>query len=151
MLHNIAKYIVKRLDELKWQDKLLAEKTNISKGQISKLKNEPPDKLSAQTFYSIVKGFDDDIKMATKIVYPNLKIKTIVYNPEKRNKFGNFMLQFESNKNLIEEIAYKTGIEENRLKELYYRKGSLEAYELILIENAIGKRSGELFEKFYDQ
>lgn len=50
MIHQIDKYITKRLAELDWQDKILVEKSNISKGQISKQKNGSIEKLSAETF-----------------------------------------------------------------------------------------------------
>ncbi|MNY50476.1 hypothetical protein D3C86_1859810 [compost metagenome] len=59
------------------------------------------------------------------------------------------MYQFEESKNSIEQIALKTGIDENRLKDLYFRKASIEAYELILIEKAVDKKQGEFFELLY--
>jgi hypothetical protein len=59
------------------------------------------------------------------------------------------MKQYEESVNSIEEIAAKTGIDENRLKDLYFRKAALEAYELLLIEKAIGKKQGELFKEYF--
>ena len=59
------------------------------------------------------------------------------------------MKQYESSNNTIEEIAAKTGIQEVRLFELYFRKGGLQAHELLLIEKAIDKKPGELFEELY--
>jgi hypothetical protein len=35
------------------------------------------------------------------------------------------------------------------LKDLYFRKAALEAYEFLLIEKAIGKKQGELFDEFF--
>ncbi|MBH1959911.1 MAG: transcriptional regulator [Flavobacteriia bacterium] len=150
MTHQIDKYIIKRLGDLNWQDKELVEKSTISKGQISKLKNGSIEKLSAETFYLLVKAFGDEFTTAQTIVYPHLrnnKLKS--YKPKDRNTFGLLMRQYETSNNTIEEIAAKTGIEEVRLFELYFRKGGLQAYELLLIEKAIGKEAGDLFEELY--
>lgn len=70
---------------------------------------------------------------------------------KERNAFGKFILKFETCVNSIEEISVKIGIDDNRLNDLYFRRGSLEAYELFLIEKAVGKKQGELFEEFYGQ
>lgn len=51
--------------------------------------------------------------------------------------------------NSIQEISFRIGIDQNKLKDLYFRRGSLEAYELLLIEKAVEKKLGELFEKIY--
>lgn len=151
MNHSIDTYIVKRLDELKWLDKVLSDKTGISKGQVSKLKKGTVDRLTAEVYYNIYKAFGDNCSKATEIVYPNLDLKLNKYKPKERNAFGKFMEQFENSVNSIEEISVKTGIDENRLKDLYFRKAALEAYELLLIEKAVGKKQGELFEEFYGQ
>lgn len=147
MNHSIDIYIIKRLDELKWIDKVLVEKSGLSKSQISKLKKGKIGRLTAATFYKIYNGFGDSCGYATKIVFGNIKLKTT--KPEKRTPFGRFMLQFEKSENTIAEISTKTGIEEIRLKEIYFKNGALEAHELLLIEKAIGEEQGELFEKFY--
>src|SRR5690606_31531177 len=105
--------------------------------------------LSAKSFYFLYTAFGDSCTEATKIVYPNLNLKLNEYQPKKRNLFGSFMEQFETMVNSIEELSVKTGISENRLKDLYFRKAALEAYEFLLIEKAIGKEPGELFENFY--
>lgn len=150
MTHQIDKYIIKRLKDLAWQDKDLVIKSTMSKGQISKLKNGSIDKLSAETFYLLVKAFGDELKTAQTIVYPDLKNKKLKpHTPKDRNSFGVLMGKYETSKNTIEEIAAKTGIEEVRLFELYFRKGGLQAHELLLIEKAIGKEAGELFEELY--
>lgn len=71
------------------------------------------------------------------------------YKLKERNAFGTFILKFEASVNSIEEISVKKGIDENRLKDLYFRRGPLEAYELLLIEKAVGKKQGELFDLRY--
>jgi Helix-turn-helix. len=149
MSHKIDNYIKEKIQKLGWEDKNLVEKTGLSKGQISKLKNGHVERLTAEVFYKIYKAFGDFCPKATKVVYPDLDLKLKKYSPKARNDFGSFMDQFETIINSIEEIAIKTGIEENRLKDLYYRKAALEAYELLLIEKAVGKKQGELFEKFF--
>jgi len=150
MKHQIDKYILKRLDELDWQDKELAEKSTISKGQISKLKNGSIEKLSAETFYLVVEAFGDKFLSAISLIYPRLKDhKLKKYQPKDRNVFGVLMSKYETTVNSIDEISAKTGIPEVRLHELYFRKGGLQAHELILIEKAIDKEAGELFEELY--
>lgn len=150
MIHQIDKYIIKRLQELNWQDKELVLKSTISKGQISKLKNGAIEKLSAETFYLLVKAFGDEFATALTVVYPDLKNNKLnPYKPKDRNSFGVLMRKYETSNNTIEEIAAKTGIQEVRLFELYFRNGGLQAHELILIEKAIDKKLGELFEELY--
>lgn len=150
MTHHIDNYILKRLDELAWQDKELAEKSIISKGQISKLKNSSIEKLSAETFYLVVGAFGDKFSTAISLIYPRLKDHTLnKYQQKSRNVFGVLMSKYETSINSIEEVSAKTGITEVRLHELYFRKGGLQAYELILTEKAINKEAGELFEEFY--
>lgn len=149
MRHKIDIYLTKRLKEKGWLDKELAEKSRISQGQISKLKRGKIEKLSAELFYKIYTAFGDSCKSAMKIVYPDLKLKLHPYKPKPRNKFGKFMETLEINRNSIEEIAVKTGISEYRLKELYYRNAALEAHELLLIEKAVNKNPGEMFEEMF--
>lgn len=149
MNHNISKYIIDKLIELKWQDQKLSEISKISKPQISKLKNGGVVRLSAQTFYSIIKAFGDTVGKATKTIYPDQKFTLHKYNSKPRNRFGRLMLDYEMSKNSLEEISAKTGIKETRLNELYYRKGAPDAYELILIEKALDKNPGEIFESFF--
>lgn len=150
MKHKIDIYIKNKLQELNLKDNQLADLSGISPSQISKFKNRQVSKLSAQAFYAIVTAFNDTLENAIKIVYDVNKIKLNQYIKKDRNAFGTLMLQFENSKNSIQEISKKTGIKETRLNELYYRNGALEAYELILIEKAIGIRTGELFKKLFN-
>jgi len=148
-VHKMGAYITTRLKDLGWLDKDLVAGSGISKGHISKLKNKTGEKLTAFAFYSIYKAFGDTCSDAAKQVYPDLNLSLDSYTPKKRNEFGAFMLQFEESKNSPEEVAAKTGIDENRIKDIYFRKGAAVAYELLLIEKAVGKELGELFEKFH--
>jgi len=147
--HHIGSYIEQNLKAKKWEAKDLASISGLSASDISKYRSGTVAKLKAEIFHKIYKAFGDSCPKATKVVYPNLDLKLNKYSPKSRNDFGKFMMQFEAIKNSTEEIAIKTGIDENRLKDLYYRKAALEAYELLLIEKAVGKKQGELFEEFF--
>jgi len=148
--HKVPEYIHLRMEKLGWsEDKFLAERSGISTAEISRLKKGERDSLSPNTFIRLTSAFGDTIEEATTDIYPDLDLSLAVYNPRKRNEFGGFMIQFERSENTPEEVAAKTGIPLSRIKEIYFRTGSPEAYELLLIEKAIGKNSGELFEGFY--
>lgn len=145
----IAEYIINRLNTLNWTLKELSKHSSISQGELSKILNSTRKGLKAKTFYSLYSAFGDSCTSAANLVFPNLDLNLKIYQPKMRNEFGRFMHKYEINVNTIEEISIKTGINENRIKDLYFRKGSLEAYELILIEKAIGKKKGELFDELF--
>lgn len=147
--HLIVIYINDRLQLLNWTVSDLAKKSTISQGEISKILTGARKGLKAEVFFKLYTAFGDTCIKATQVVYPTLKLSLQKYKPRERNIFGKFMAQFEKAVNSIEEIAVRTGIDENRLKDLYFRKGSLEAYELLLIEKAVSKKQGELFKQFY--
>ncbi len=147
--NKFSEYLNRRIQQLNWTNEICAQQSKVSKGEISKIRTAQRQGVSAKKFYLFYTAFGDSCEKATKQVYPNLNLSLKRYKPKERNEFGKFMQQFETNINSTEEIAAKTGIDENRLKELYYRRGALEAYELLLIEKAIGKRPGVLFEELY--
>lgn len=147
--HNLTTYINDNLTHKKWEAIDLARVSGVNPSDISKYRKGTVHKLKADVFYKIYKAFGDTCSKATKVIYPDLDLKLNKYKPKERNAFGKFMLQFETSVNSIEEISVRTGIDENRLKDLYFRRGSLEAYELLLIEKTVGKKQGELFEGFY--
>lgn len=147
--HRLSDYINKKLAEKKWEAKYLAEISNIKASDISKYRKRAVKKLGAEVFYQIYSSFGDTCSKAAKSVYPQLDLRLKKYKPKKRNSFGRYMKQYEESVNSIEEIAAKTGIDENRLKDLYFRKAALEAFELLLIEKAIGKKQGELFKEYF--
>ncbi|MGE8430738.1 MAG: hypothetical protein ACN6O7_22880, partial [Sphingobacterium sp.] len=79
----------------------------------------------------------------------NLELKT-GEEIEERSNFGIFMrneIEVEG-QNGFDFILKKTGIEKKRLTDIYYNGGSPEPYELILIEKATGRKTGELIKKF---
>lgn len=147
--HHIGIYIEQNLKAKNWEAKDLASISGLSNSDISKYRSGTVAKLKAEIFYKIYKAFGDSCEKATKVVYPDLNLKLDKYVPKARNEFGQFMSQFETIKNSPEEIATKTRLDENRLKDLYFRKAALEAYEFLLIEKAVGKKQGELFEEFF--
>lgn len=149
--HNLKKYINDNLVLKKWEAIDLAKASQVNPSDISKYRRGTVQKLKADVFYKIYTGFGDSCSRATKMVYPHLNLRLNKYTPETRNTFGKFIQQFEESKNSIEEIAAKTGISETRLRNLYFGKGSPEAFELLLIEKALGLKQGELFERLYGE
>lgn len=147
--HHAYRYIEIKLKELNLLEKFLFDKSVISRSELIKLKNKKREGLTSKKFYKLYRGFGDTAIRAAAIIYPDLDLKLGDYIPAERNDFGKFMTQFERTQNSLEEIAAKTGIPLNRLRQIYFRTGSPEAYELLLIEKAVGKKPGELFEKYY--
>lgn len=147
--NNVSEYIISKLLKLNWGDNELAERSGISVSEIRKTKYGIREKLTATKFYKLYTAFGDSCDDARKIVYPDLDLTLNIYEDKGRNDFGNFMSSFEAIKNSLDIISAKTGIRLARLKELYYRTGAPEAYELLLIEKAIDKSSGEIFEELF--
>ncbi|APA93643.1 helix-turn-helix transcriptional regulator [Myroides odoratimimus] len=149
-MHKMGSYIDIRMNKLGYTEEMVATKMNMSQSQINKLRNGNVSKLSAFTFYKAVIALGGDFKEAIRIVFPNFqKIKLKRVPKKKRNQFGTFMLKFENVKNTPKIISIKTGIPEARISDLFFRKGSLEAFELLLIEKAIDKEPGELFMNYF--
>lgn len=148
---KLVEYIESALKLLGWKAKELAEMSGLSPGEISKVRNGLRQSLTAKNFYAIYSAFGDTCDKAQKLVYPDLDLTLNKYEDKGRNDFGKFMSSFEVIKNSIDIIAAKTGISLPRLKELYYRTGAPEAYELLLIEKALDKKPGEIFEEFFGQ
>ncbi|MDM1384269.1 transcriptional regulator [Myroides marinus] len=149
-MHKIGDYIEFKKRISGFTEEFLAMQTDLSQSHINKLKNGNVPKLSALTFYKIVTVFGGDFKEAIKIVFPDFPNNILKKVPQKkRNQFGTFMLKFENVTNTPKIISIKTGIPEARILDLFFRNGSLEAFELLLIEKAIGKKPGELFIDFF--
>lgn len=58
--------------------------------------------------------------------------------------------EFEGD-NTFEQIQAKTGIEEQRLKDIYFNTGAPEPYEVFLIEKAVGKEPGEMMGEYVER
>lgn len=147
--HYVYEYIEKKLEELHLSERDLFDKSIISRSELIKLKNGEREGLTSRKFYKLYTGFGDSPINAALDIYPNLDLTMGEYIPPKRNEFGKLMSKYEVSENSPEEIAEKTGIPLPRIRQIYFKTGSPEAYELLLIERAVGKNSGELFEKFY--
>ncbi|HWK57522.1 MAG TPA: hypothetical protein VNQ80_09300 [Parapedobacter sp.] len=148
--HEAYTYIERKLGQLGWTEQEFLKKKIISQSELSKLKNDDREGLTSKKFYKLYTGFSDTAVNAASIIYPDLDLTLGEYTLPKRNEFGNFMAQFEQKSvNTPEEVAAKTGIPLSRIKLIYFRTGSPEAYELLLIEKAIGKEPGSLFEGYY--
>lgn len=148
--HHIDHYIKIKLAELGWKNSELVTKSGLSKGEISKLGSGKRTALSARVFYKLYTAFNDTCEEAIKTTYPNLDLTLNETYPKPRNLFGKCMETYEEVKNTIEIISTKTGIPLLRLKNLYYKTGAPEAYELILIERAVEEKPGAIFKKIYD-
>lgn len=149
--HYTYKYIGRMLKQLGWDEQNLVEKAIISQSELSKLKNEGREGLTPKKFYKLYKGFGDTCINAAKAVYPELDLTLNEYLSEQRSPFGQYMATHEVIKNSIDVIAVKTGISLSRLKEMYFKTGAPKSYELLLIEKAIGKKTGEVFEELYEE
>lgn len=147
--HSTYEYIQKMLPQLGWEEKEFLNKKIISQSELSKLKRGDREGLTSKKFYRLYNGFQDTASNAAAIIYPDLDLTLNEYIPEARNEFGKFMSRYETSINSPEEISIKTGIELPRIKLIYLKTGAPEAYELLLIEKAIGKEQGELFEEYY--
>lgn len=53
--------------------------------------------------------------------------------------------------NSFENILAKTGIPEQRLKDIYFNTGAPEPYEALLIEKAVGKNPGEMMKDYIEK
>lgn len=148
-MHKIDQYIIRLSKDYGLSDKDISLKTGISPSQISKLKNGTVERLTASVFYKLVVAYNSDFLKAINITFPNESFKMNAIVREKRSKLGELLLGFEVRENTLKDISQLTGIKETRLYDLMYRNGAPEAYELILIEKALGKAPGELFEMYF--
>lgn len=147
--HHIDYYIKDRLDTHGWKSKDLVDISGLSKGEISKLASGQRSALSARIFFLLYMAFNDTCEDAQKIVYPDLDLSLNIVQEKPRNPFGLHMKSYEEIKNTIEIISVKTGIQLSRMRDLYYKTGAPEAYEIILIEKAVGQKPGEIFRQIY--
>lgn len=147
--HSTYEYVDKMLSQLGWSEADFLTKRIISQSELSKLKSGVRGGLTSKKFYRLYKGFNDSASHATSIIYPELDLSLNEFVPPSRNEFGQFMRAFENEQNSPEEISVRTGIELKRIKLIYFKTGSPEAYELLLIEKAVGVNMGELFEAYY--
>jgi len=152
-MHNrlFAEYIEQKMRASNLNLAQLSEISNISKGELSKILSMTRSKISPLSFYKAYKAFGDSFSTIKNFVFPDIKLKNDIADFKNRNEFGVFMKKFEKDvkTNTPIEISASTGINITRIKAIYVKKGAVNAEELILIEMAIGKNPGELFELYY--
>ena len=152
-----SKYVQSRKTLLNLANKAFSLKTGVSDGEISKIINRNKKSVSLHSFYNIAVNSGDTIANVRDAVYPHRSFELKKGSPTKKAKkrrtnFGQYMKEhFEKgdtntveDKNSFENILAKTGIPEQRLKDIYFNTGAPEPYEFLLIEKAVGKKPGEM-------
>ena len=163
-LDNFCAYVLSRKLLLGLSNEGFGKKVNISKGEISKILSKKRQGVSLTSFYLIAVNSGDTIENARDYVYPHRKFnlkKVKIDTKEKKsiNKFGLYMkenfdsdtIEYSAGKNSFETIHQKTGIEEKRLKDIYYKTGAPEPFEFLLIEKAVGKKPGEMMKDYIEK
>lgn len=132
----------------------ICSKTGLSKSDLSKLSSGITSRLTADKFYLINKAIKADLKNMLKEVFPKAKLvldwKKDIANKkqEKTSTPLGFLLLKEENSRAI--ISAKTGITIDRLRNLSNKSNSeLLAIELYLIEMALSKVPGTIFEEIF--
>lgn len=141
-----------------------ANNVNVSKGEISKIINENKKGVSLHSFYNIAVNSGDTIEQVRDFVYPHrsFELKNVPSTKKakkSRTNFGQYMKEhFEKentdaieDENRFENILAKTGIDEQRLKDIYFNTGAPEPYEFLLIEKAVGKEPGEMMKDYVER
>ncbi|MHC5202129.1 hypothetical protein [Myroides sp. LJL119] len=151
---NVSIYILKQKQDNSLSNVRLSDLLGVNASSITKILQGKKQGVKASFFYNLYKSFNVNFVSLAEVIYPGIlsddypgKIPVMV--ERKRNDFGKFMMKFESTKTKTRNLSELTGIDVIRLDNLYYSDASLQAYELILIEKAIGKKPGELFELYF--
>lgn len=156
-ISNFSKYVQSRKTILGASNRVLAQKTGVSHGEISKIITEDRKSVSLHAFYNIAVNSGDTVEKARDAVYPHRSFELSKITPARKSKksrtnFGQYMkdhyetkiIDIADDKNSFENILARTGIPEQRLKDIYFNTGAPEPYEVLLIEKAVGKAPGEL-------
>ncbi|RKE52786.1 hypothetical protein [Sphingobacterium detergens] len=148
---NFGGYVLSRKLSLGLSNEAFGSLADMTGGEISKIINRKKKSVSVHSFHKIAIYSGDIIENAIKAVYThrNLELKTGA-KIEERTNFGIFMRDEVEvqGQNMFDYILNKTGIDKKRLTDIYYNGGTPEPYELILIEKATGRETGELIKKF---
>jgi len=144
-IENFANYVKSRKELLALSNKAFSQIVGVSDGEISKIINQKKKSVSLYSFYNIALKSGDTIENVRDFVYKqrNLNIQK-VFKLESRTNFGLFMRDSFEGENTFEIIQAKTGINKQRLSDLYFKTSAPEPYELLLIEKAVGKKVGEM-------
>lgn len=163
-IDKFSKYVLSKKIEYALTNKKLGEKVDLSEGEISKIINKKRMSVSLNSFYKIAINTGDTIEQARDFVYPHRSFELKDVSSEKkknkpRTSFGKYMqenfekedINIANEENSFEQILAKTGIEEQRLKDIYFNTGAPEPYEFLLIEKAIGKQPGEMMRDYIEK
>ncbi len=158
---NFSQYVLNKKIAFGLSNKEFGEKVGLSEGEISKIINRKRLSVSLHSFYAISVKTGDTIEQTRDFVYPhrNFDLKIIkdqIDTNRTRKGFGIFMQDnYETDtkdnvqgKNAFEIILAKTGISKQRLTDIYFGTGAPEPYELLLIEKAVGKNTGEMMKEY---
>jgi transcriptional regulator with XRE-family HTH domain len=134
----------------------ICSRTGISKSDLSKLSSGLTSRLTAEKFYSINRAVETDITDMLVKVFPNASLvsdwKQAIKNKKQEKTatpFGFFLLKEENSRTII---SAKTGISVERLRDLSNKlNAEILAIELYLIELALNKIPGEVFEELFRQ
>lgn len=148
-IENFGDYVLSRKIILGLSNEAFAKLTDVSGGDISKIINKKKKSVSLHSFYKISVLSGDTIENVRDAVYTKRNLELVTdYKLEERTNFGTFMRDEVEGDNTFDNIMCKTGIEKQRLIDLYYNTGAPEPYELLLIEKATGRQPGELMKKY---
>jgi hypothetical protein len=146
---NFGDYVLSRKIILGLSNEAFAKLTDVSGGDISKIINKKKKSVSLHSFYKISVLSGDTIENVRDTVYTKRSLELVTdYKLEERTNFGTFIRDEVEGDKTFDNIMCKTGIEKQRLIDLYYNTGAPEPYELLLIEKATGRQPGELMEKY---
>lgn len=150
-MKKFAAFISNKKIELKYTNLHLETICKISNGEISKIIDLQRQNVKARVFYFIYRGLGIPFEEITNYVFQDVNLKLHKPKIKSQTNLGKILLEIDSQASLKEFISEKTGISITRLNALYYGTGSPNADELLLIEMAINKEPGELFEKLYEE
>jgi hypothetical protein len=143
-IHELKAYMdLKKIDSI-----TVANAIKISDKILSHLKTQRTT-LTAERLYSIGKFYKDPIAITINAIYPNLRlpnrlIKT--FEKEEETELGKLFFPKQKKHATLKEISYKTGISVDRLRDIMSKKSTIiRASELILLEMASERKTGELF------
>jgi len=161
---NFSKYVQSRKAILGLTNRKFSEKTGVSSGEISKIINGNKKGVSLHSFYYLAVKSGDTIENVRDFVYPHRsfelnKVPPTIKVKKGRTNFGQYMkehfenetVDFVDDENGFEKIQAKTGIAEQRLKDIYFNTGAPEPYEFLLIEKAVGKEPGEMMKDYVEK
>ncbi|GEM65968.1 hypothetical protein SF1_39500 [Sphingobacterium faecium NBRC 15299] len=149
---NFAEYVKSRKAELGLSNEEFGKTTKVSGGEISKITSKNKKSVSIHSFYNIAVRSGDSIENARDAVYKHRNLVLVEdYKLDKRTNFGFLMHKLFEGENTFEIIQAKTGINKQRLTDLYFNTSAPEPYEMLLIEKAVGKNPGELMKEYVEK